>query len=88
MYLPITRFFVRSWNRQWPRKKDISLKVLVSLQTEFQLKANFGRLNIDDRVIDEVGFTVPDPRLLQVDPSAMVTIKGVLCDRKLEKILE
>lgn len=40
---------------------------------------------VDDRVIAEVGLTIP---LLQVHPSATVTREGVLCDRKLEKILE
>ncbi|KAG5589709.1 hypothetical protein H5410_040223 [Solanum commersonii] len=34
----------------------------------------------DDKVIEEVGLTVPGPTLLQVDPL-------VLCGRKLEKIL-
>ena len=41
----------------------------------------------DDNVIEDAGLTVPDPTLLQVEPSATVTGDGELCGRKLEKIL-
>ena len=39
-------------------------------------------------MIVEVGLTVPDPTMLQVEPSASVTGESVLCDRKLENIIE
>lgn len=37
--------------------------------TEIKLKANFGRLNTYDKVIVEVGLTVPDPTMLQLELS-------------------
>ena len=52
--------------------------------TEIKLKANFGRLNTYDKVIVEVGLTVPDPTMLQLELSAIVTGESVLCDRKVE----
>lgn len=69
------------------KERYITLKVSCKFKTEIKLMASFDRLNTDDRVIDEVGFTVLDPRLLQVDPSGTVIGEGVLCDWNLEKIL-
>lgn len=66
------------------KERNTTIRSLVILLTEIKLKAKFGRHNTDDRVIEEVGSTIPDPTLLQVDPS--VTGEGALCDRKLEKI--
>ena len=34
---------------------------LVSLLIEIKLKAKFGKFNTEDKVIEDVGFTVPDP---------------------------
>lgn len=45
-----------------------------------KLKANFGKLNNNDNVIEEVGFTTPNPLLLHIDPSSTVTRVGALSD--------
>lgn len=55
---------------------------------EIKLKINFGKLNTDDRVMEEVALTVPNPTILQVKSSATITGDGALCGCKLEKILE
>lgn len=52
-----------------------------------KLKANFGRLNTKNKVIEEVVLIVPYPTLLQVKPSATVNREVVLYSCKLEKIL-
>lgn len=59
---------------------------LVSLLIDIKLKAKFGRPNTNDKLIEEVGFTVPDPIMLQTQPST--TVIGLIspCDRKLEYI--
>lgn len=52
---------------------------LIILLAKIKLKANFGRLNINDKVIVQVGLTVPDPTMIQVEPLATVTRESVLC---------
>ena len=60
---------------------------MVSLLTDIKLKASLGKLRTDDKVIEDVGLTVPEPTTLEVDPSAMVTGEEAKCDRKLENVL-
>ena len=55
---------------------------------DIKLKENFGKLTIDDRGIDEVGKTVPDPRTHDCDPSSKVIVEVECCDCKVENRLE
>lgn len=62
-------------------KKTIiqQFKFLVRLLTEIILKTSLGRVNTDDRIIVDVGFVVPEPIILYVDLSAIITRKCILC---------
>lgn len=44
------------------------------------MKESFGRHNKQDKVSDEVGLTVPEPRADEVDLSAKVTAVGYTWD--------
>lgn len=61
---------------QWSRKNKIKqLRYLVCLLKDIKLKARWGKLKTYDKMIEDVGFTDPEPITLEVDPSIMVTGK-------------
>lgn len=53
-----------------------------------RFKENDGRLNIEDKEIDEVRSIVLEPRIREVEPFAKVTLDGVVWDSKVEKRFE
>lgn len=55
---------------------------LVNFLTDIKLKANFCRPNTHDKVKEEVGFTVPYPIILQIEPSTIITSERIICHVK------
>ena len=53
------------------------LRERVSLLTEIRLKDSLGKLKTYDKGIDGVGVIVPDPTILDGDPSAKVILEGL-----------
>ncbi len=57
----------------------------MSLLLESKLKEKLGRHKTDDKDMDVVGFIIPEPITHEVDPSAKVTVGGVVKDWKSDK---
>ncbi|XP_019224925.1 PREDICTED: uncharacterized protein LOC109206550 [Nicotiana attenuata] len=55
------------------KEHDTTIKISGDFININQIKAKFGRLNTDGRVIEKVGLTVPNPTMLQDDPLATLT---------------
>lgn len=64
------------------------LSVWVNLLTEIKLNEKFGKLKTEDRGIDGSGEVVSDPRILDCDPSARVTVELDGLGLKVESRLE
>ena len=60
----------------------------VNLLTEIKLNEKFGKLKTEDRGTDGIGEAVPDPRILDCDTSARVTVELDGLGLKVESRLE
>lgn len=60
------------------KERNITITISRNFANKIRLKDNFGRINTDDKVIEEVGLTVPYPTILQVDTPATI-LERELC---------